>query len=158
MSKLVDKTKGKYREIMKITAVNKATGEVAELPADTPEEIVTAWQVAGEYEKVAKALREQLKKLVPTLVSDNGTSEAYNGYMFRVSNVQRKNYDKAVLRNVVDEDTLDLLLVPDKVAVDNYLKEHLEELGEASTELRQKMVPVGKSYQIIKLEKVTREV
>ncbi len=47
-----------------ITATNKATGEVVELPADTLDSIVSAWRIAQEYEKTAKALKDQLKKAV----------------------------------------------------------------------------------------------
>lgn len=142
---------------MKITATNKATGEVVELDANTPEEIVTAWTIAQEYDKTAIALKDQLKKLVPAIVGNNGLSEQYGVYQFRVSSIQRMNYDKAVMREVLDEDTLDLFLKPDKPALDKYLKENLEVVGEGSTLLRNSMVADGKPYQVIKLEKVQRE-
>lgn len=137
-----------------ITATNKHTGEVIKLPADTPERIVEAWLIAQEYAKTAEALKDQLKKLVPKFVDD--VSEPINGYMFRVSNVQRMNYDKSVLREAVDEDTLDVLLKPDKTAIDRYLKENLETLGEKSAVLRQSMIPEGKPYTVIKLERLDR--
>lgn len=140
-----------------ITAVNKATGEQIELPASTPDEIVQAWRTAQEYDKAAKSLKDQLKKLVPDLVGDKGLSEPIQGFQFRVSNIQRKNYDKAVLRRVFDEDTLDLFLKPDKPVIDKYLKEHLEEVGEGSTELRNSMIEEGKPYEVIKLERLDRE-
>lgn len=140
-----------------IKATNKATGEVVELETDTFEQIVEAWRVASEYEKTAKALKDQLKKLVPDLIGERGMSEEYKGYAFRVSNVQRMTYDKAVMRDVLDADTFDVLLVPDKTLVDTYLKENLELLGEASTLLRNAMIPVGAPYQIIKLEKLSRD-
>lgn len=142
---------------MKITATNKATGEVIELPADTAEQIVEAWRVAQEYVKAADALKAQLKQLVPSLVGDRGVSEPIGNFQFRVSFVQRKNYDKAVMRQVLDADTFDLLLKPDKPAIDTFLKEHLEELGDASTALRQSMVDEGKPYEVIKLEKLSME-
>lgn len=140
-----------------IKAVNKATGEVIELPANTQEEIVTAWNIAREYEKAATALKDQLKKLVPEIVNTNGTSDDINGYMFRVSFVQRYDYDKAVMRQVLDEDVFDLLLKPDKSAVDKYLKENIDDLGEISVRLRNSMVESGKPYQVIKLEKLGRD-
>lgn len=137
-----------------IKAVNKATGEVIELSAGTQEEIVTAWNIAREYEKAATALKDQLKKLVPEIVNTNGTSDDINGYMFRVSFVQRYDYDKAVMRQVLDEDVFDLLLKPDKSAVDKYLKENIDDLGDVSVRLRNSMVESGKPYQVIKLEKL----
>lgn len=141
---------------MNIQAVNRATGEVIDLPANTPEEIVQAWNIAKEYEKAATALKDQLKKLVPNLVNERGVSDEVNGYVFRVSNVQRKTYDKAVLRQQLDEDTFDLFMKPDKTAIDKYLRENLEDLGEASTIIRNSMIDDGKPYQVIKLEKVIR--
>ena len=137
-----------------ITATNKHTGEVINLPSDTLEQIVEAWRIAQEYAKTAEALKDQLKRLVPKYVDD--VSEPINGYMFRVSNVQRMNYDKSKLREVFDEDTLDILLKPDKTAIDRYLKENLEQIGEDSTWIRRSMIPEGKPYTVIKLERLER--
>lgn len=142
---------------MKISATNKATGEVVELQAGTPEQIVEAWRVAQEYDKTATALKDQLKRLVPDIVGPRGVSEPIGIYQFRVSSIQRMTYDKSVLREVLDEDTLDLFLKPDKPAIDKYLKENLEELGDASTRIRQSMVADGNPYQTIRLEKLSAE-
>lgn len=143
---------------MKITATNKATGELVELPADTPAQIVEAWRIAQEYVKTAETLKGQLKMLVPRLVGDKDVSEPVNGFMFRVSYIQRMTYDKAVMREVLDPDVFDVLLEPNKTAVDNYLKENLETLGDVSTQLRKSMLETGKPYQVIKLEKVGSDV
>lgn len=138
-----------------IKATNKATGEIVDLPVDTLEQIVDAWRVAQEYVKTAETLKDQLKKLVPKYISDKGTSEPMSGYMFRSSPIQRMNYDKSVLRQVVkDEDLLDTFLKPDKTTIDKYLKENLPEF---STELRKSMIAEGRPYQVIKLEKLSRE-
>lgn len=140
-----------------ITATNKATGEVIELPSSTLEEIVAAWRVAREYAKAADSLKDQLKKLVPEHVGTVGTSSVVGNYMFRVSYIQRMTYDKSVMRTVLDPDVFDVLLKPDKTSIDKYLKENLESLGEASTLLRQSMIEDGKGYQVVKLEKVKGE-
>lgn len=140
-----------------ITATNEATGELIELKADTLPEIVEAWRIASEYDKAATSLKDQLKKLVPEFINDKGVSEEYKGYAFRSSGVQRWTYDKAILRQVFDEDQLDLFLKPVKKDVDDYLKQHLEELGEDSTKLRNAMIPDGKPYSVIKLEKLKRD-
>lgn len=143
---------------MKIVATNKATGEIIDLPANTPEEIVTAWRVAQEYIKAAESLKDQLKRLVPAMVMGSGTvSEPIGNYQFRVSSIQRLTYDKAVMRRLLDQDLFDMLLKPDKPMIDKYLKENLEALGDTSTELRTTMLPEGKPYQVIKLEKLTQE-
>lgn len=140
-----------------IKAVNKATGEVVELEVETFEEVVEAWRVASEYEKTAKALKDQLKKLVPNYIGERGMSDEWQGYAFRLSNIQRMTYDKAVMRDVLDADVFDVLLVPDKTLVDTYLKENIETLGEAGTALRNAMIPSGAPYSVIKLEKLSRD-
>jgi len=137
-----------------IKAINKATGEIIELESKTPEQIVEAWKIAQEYEKVAKSLKDQLKKIVPTLVNDSGVSEEINKAVFKINTVQRMTYDKSVVRQVLDEDTYDLFTKIDKSGLDNYIKDNLNELGEASTELRASMIPDGNPYQVIKLEKL----
>lgn len=140
---------------MKISATNKATGEIIELDASTPEQIVAAWRTAQEYAKAANALKDQLKEIVPTLVVGGGLSEPINGFQFRVNAVQRYNYDKSVMRQVLDEDTFDLLLKPDKPSIDKFLKENLVQLGDKSTQLRNSMVAEGIPYQVIRLEKLS---
>lgn len=137
-----------------IKAVNKHTGEVVALPADTPERLVEAWQIAQEYAKTAEALKDQLKKLVPKIVGEQATSDPINGFMFRISNVQRRNYDKSKLREVLDEDVYDLMVKPDKPMIDKYLKENLESLGDISTQLRESMIDEGKAYEVIRLERL----
>lgn len=139
-----------------ITAVNKHTGEIVELQAETFEQVVEAWRIAKEYEKVSEALKKQLKELVPSYINDKGVSDEYNGHMFRVSNIQRKTFDKTVMREVLDEDTYDQFLKPDTTSLKLFIKDNLESLGEASTRLTKSMIPDGKPYQVIKLEKLVR--
>jgi hypothetical protein len=140
-----------------VTATNKHTGEVVELPTDTPEDVVLGWQIAQEYAKTADTLKAQLKELVPGIVGERTTSDPINGFMFRISSIQRRTYDKSIMRQVLDEDTFDQLLKPDKTLVDKFLADNLETLGEASTRLRETMVEDGKPYQVIKLERLERE-
>lgn len=140
---------------MKVKATNHYTGEIIELPANSPAEIVNVWRAAQELEKQAKVLKDQAKKIVPGIINANGTSEPIGGYQFRAYTTQRMNYDKSVMREVLDADTFDLLLIPDKPAIDNYLRENLEKLpNDVGTRLRKEMVPVGNPYQTIKLEKL----
>jgi hypothetical protein len=140
-----------------ITATNKATGEVVELEAGSLEEVVKAWQVAQEYAKTADALKDQLKKIVPQFIDHTNKSPEVGNYQFKVNSVQRMTYDKSVLRSELDEDVFDVLTKVDKPAVDKYLKENLESLGEVSTTIRQAMVADGQPYEVIKLEKLSRE-
>lgn len=138
---------------MRVSTTNKITGEVVDMPADNLDQIMTAWQLAQQLEKMAKDLKDQLKPKVERY-AETGASEDINNLRFKIISTQRYNYDKAIMRQVLDEDVFDLLLKPDKTAVDNYLKENLEQLGDISTELRKTMVEVGKPYQVIKLEKL----
>lgn len=140
-----------------ITATNKATGEVIELPSDTLEDIVAAWRVAQEYDKAATALKDQLKELARTYINDAGISEEVSNFVFKRNVIQRMTYDKATLRDLLDEDTYDVLTKPDKPTIDKYIKENLESLGSVSTQLRQAMIPDGKPYEVIKLEKLSRD-
>ena len=142
---------------MKVSSTNKFTGELVELPADTPEQIITAWRVAQELERQAKQLKDQLKKVVPSLIGDRGVSDEVDGYMFRSTTIQKYNYSRAALRELLDADTYDLMMKPNKTAIDTYLKENLEELGEKSTLLRNSMKAEGKPYEVIKLERVKRD-
>lgn len=139
-----------------ISAINKASGEVIELATDTPDQIADAWLTAMEYEKAAKSLKDQLKPLVPPLLNSNDQSAPIGKFMFRRNLVQRQTYDKAVIRNVLDEDALDLVTVVKKSAVDEYIKNHREELGDAIYELKQGMIPDGAAYEVIKLERIER--
>lgn len=140
---------------MKISATHKITGEHIEFDVNNLTELVTAWRTVQEYEKLAANLKDQLKKLLPQYTNEDGKSDEINGYRFTTTFVQRKNYDKAVMRQVLDEDTFDLLLIPHKTKVDEYIKEHLDELGEASTLLRESMISEGRGYSVTRLEKLS---
>lgn len=139
-----------------ISVVNKATGEVVEADPKTLDELIEAYRTVSETIKAYDSIKKQLSSLSQDYINEKGVSEPVNGYMFRSSFIQRYNYDKSVLREVLDEDELDLLLEPSKSAVDKYLKDHLEDLGDASTRLRQSMLPVGAPYSVTKLEKIER--
>ncbi len=141
---------------MLVSATNHSTGELIELPVDNFKQLVQAWRIAQDYDKTATRLKDQLKSIVPQYVEKDRSPE-YDNAQFKITSIQRMTYDKATLREVVDEDTFDVLTKPDKPAIDKYLKENLEELGDASTRLRQAMVPEGKPYEVIKLEKLSRE-
>lgn len=140
---------------MTVTETNQTTGEVFEFSVSTPAEIIVAYRACSGAIKTFEALRKKIIKLADPLIGDKGISEIYDGYMFRQSAIQRMNYDKAVLREVIkNEDDFDLLLEPNKKAIDTFVREHLADLGEGSTILRKSMVPVGKPYTVVKLEKV----
>lgn len=133
---------------------NKYTGEVIEFDLDDYASVVQAWRQAQELEKMAKQIKDKCKPAVRELADHKGLTEMRENYQFRVSSVQRYQYDKSVMRKVLDADLFDTLVAPDKPAVDRYIKENIEELGDVSTELRNTMVEVGNRYEVIKLEKV----
>lgn len=137
-----------------IQATNKSTGEVIEFDIKNVNDLVSAWRTASDYEKLAKELKDKLKSELDKYVDESGKSEEVDGYQFKSMFVQRKTYDKAIMRQVLDEDTFDLLLVPDKTKVDAYIKENLEYLGENSGLLRDTMIDNGKGYSVIRLEKL----
>lgn len=139
----------------KLSTVVPATGEIVEVDVSTPEAVIDSYKYINDYIKSLEGLKKKLQTRATEVVNPNGTYE-HNGYMLRVSSVQRMQYDKFVLREVFDEDTLDLFLEPAKTRIDDYLKEHLEELGDNSTRLRESMIAIGNPYRVVKLEKLDR--
>lgn len=138
-------------------ATNKTTGEVVEFKVTDLSSLMAAYSAASEYEKVSKRLKEQLKKVLDNYLDDTGKSEELNGMQFKRITIQRQTYDKSILREVLDEDTYDLFMKPEKTKIDNYLSENLESLGDLSTKLRKSMVPDGAPYSQVKLEKLQRD-
>jgi hypothetical protein len=139
----------------RVSATHKIYGEQVTLEVENLTQLTSAWRIASEYEKIGQELKDKLKKLLPEYLDDSGRTDEVDGYRFTTVLVQRKNYDKAVLRQVLDEDLLDLFLKPDKTKIDNYIKEHLDELGENSGLLRDTMIEDGKPYSITRLEKLS---
>ena len=139
-----------------IQATNKHTGEIVELEVNDYESLVQAWLVASEYEKVSKKLKDELKKLVPAYAEQKivGLNDKY---AFKINSVQPYTYDKSILREELDEDTYDQFMKPDKTSIDKYLKDNVESLGELGKKLRDNMLPAGKAYQVIRLEKLSRD-
>lgn len=140
--------------VLMITATNKITGEVIELPDSNYAETIQAWRMAQEFERIGKLIKDQLKESVGKYIDVFGKGEAVDGYKFNQTIVQRKTYDKSIMKELLDQDLYDILVIPDKTMVDNYIKENLESLGDVSTTLRETMLNVGKPYEIIRLERV----
>ena len=138
---------------MKVTAINKGSGEQIELPADTPEDIVNAYRIAAEYEKVAKSLKDQLKKLIPKVLDEQGRSPAVNGYIIKQYESQRMNYNPMALYNVFDEDTVSLFMKPQKGLVDKYIKENQLDPDQLE-ELKRSLEPDGPVINSVRLERL----
>lgn len=143
---------------MKVSATHKTTGETIEHDVNNIVDMVNAWRLASEYEKLAMSLKEQLKKMLPPFLDESGNSEEVGGYVFKSRLIHRRNYDKTIMRQVLDEDTFDLLLIPDKTKIDAYIKENMNSLGDISTKLRETMVDVGRPYNVTRLERLDRYV
>lgn len=140
---------------MSATAIVQSTGELLELPSDTPEQIMASYKVVNDYITAWQDIKAQLQELARDIVDAKGCYE-HDGYQLRVYSTQRMNYDRGVLREVFDPDLLDTFMEPSKGRIDRYLKEHLDEVGEDSTRLRQSMIPVGKPYTVVRLERLER--
>lgn len=139
--------------VSKVEAINKHSGEVIELAANTPIEITQAYLIAAEYEKVATSLKDQLKKLLPNAVDEQGKTPEVNGYIIRKYESQRMNYNKQALREVFDEDELDLFLEVSKGKVDKYIKEN-ELSDDQIYRLKQGLEPSGNVISSFKKERV----
>lgn len=138
---------------MNVTATNKASGEYIELPANTSEEIVRAYLIAAEYEAVAKKLKDQVKKLLPSIVDEQGKTPEVDGYVLRRYESQRMTYNKLALREVFDEDELDLFLDVSKGKVDAYIKENQLTAEQIET-LRAALEPNGQVVSSFRKERV----
>ena len=136
-----------------VSATNKLTGEVYEVTTKTPEDILMALREIRETISAWERIKKDVQQLAYEIVDEAGRFE-HDGWIIKTTSVQRMNYTKAALREVFDEDEIDLFLEPRKSAIDSYIKDHLAELGDKSTQLRQSMVPVGKPYGMVKVERV----
>lgn len=138
---------------MTASATVERTGEIVEFPDDTPEEVLESYRLLNDYLNAYEAVKKKLQKAAADIVDERGVFE-HDGYLLRVYSTQRSNYDKAVLRNVFDADLFDTFMEPAKGRIDHYIRDHLAELGEQSTELRKSMVPAGRPYTTVRLEKL----
>lgn len=139
---------------MTLKETNKITGEYVEYELDSLRQIIDAYKSAAEYERIAKKIKETIKKDLDKYLDVHGRSEEFNGYQFKTFTTQRKTYDKSVLREVLDADTYDLFMKPEKTKIDNYIKENIETLKDKSTLLRASMVDDGVPYQSVRLERL----
>ena len=139
----------------KAVVTNKATGELIEFSLDTPEQIFMAYRACQEYEKAAKSIKDQIKKVLPSILDEQGRSKiSDDGYQFKQYETQRQTYDMNTLREVFDEDTISLFQKVQKGLVDSYIKEHRDELGDSINVLKSGLVPDGNVTTSVRLEKV----
>jgi len=136
--------------------VNKLTGEIYEIKDNTPTAIKDSWLLLSETIKACERAKDKLKLKIDEMLDDKGQYD-YGDYLFRQFSVQRMSYDKSVMREVLDADLFDTLLVPDKTAIDTYLKENIDTTGDVGTTLRKTMVAVGKPYSTLRLERVKHD-
>lgn len=134
-----------------MTVTNYLTGEVLELADSTPEEIIESMLYVQQTIKLWDAAYTKLKRKAEKDVEDGFE---HNGYKFRYSHIQRMTYDMNSLRQVFDEDELATFMTLRKTAVDDYIKEHVDELGAQATLLRRTMIPEGAGYTTVRLERL----
>jgi hypothetical protein len=134
---------------MKVT--NYTTGEIIEIPSETQEQIMESLLEINQTIKLWESAYKKLKGIAEKKI-DHGFE--HNGYKFYSNVIQRQTYDMNKLREVFDEDELWNFMELKKTAVDNYIKDHLDDLGEKATMLRKSMIESGNPYSITKLEKL----
>ena len=138
-----------------VTITDKYSGEMLEFPLNTPEQMLAAYLRAKEFEDMAKRIKDKVKPVLPHILDEQGRSDEIDGYMFKQYESQRMTYNKNALRQVFDDDTLDLFLEVSKGKVDSYLKEHQSELtSDDLAQLKDGLEPAGKVVTAIRLEKV----
>lgn len=139
---------------MKLTATNSFTGEIVATSYNSPEEAGLELLALNKQIEALESLKKQLQDYIAQNANESGLLNISDQYIVRVTQTQRMQYDKAVLREVFDEDELDLFLEPAKGKIDRYIKDHLDDLGEFSTMLRESMIPTGSPYRTVKVERV----
>lgn len=133
------------------TAVDEQTGLVFDL--SSPEAAIEAQLEINRLIKSLEKTKLQIRDVL--MIHDNFE---YNNHVVKVIPVQRMTYDPTVLRNEIqDEDLLWQMFSPNKTWIDNYLKENLEDLGKVSTVLRKSMIPTGKPYTTVRIERLVRD-
>lgn len=137
-----------------LSVVNKVSGEVMEFDTSSKEAIVEAYRYAQELDKLSKKVKDELKKLVPMLLDEQGRSPIIGDYQFKQYETQRTTYEKSVLRQVFDEDTMDLFLKVHKKSVDDYLSLHGSELGDDLAVVKAAVIPDGNVTKTTRLDKV----
>lgn len=135
-----------------ITITNKITGELVDFPSLTIYDLVNTWQQAQEYEAMGKRLKDKLKPLLDKYLPEDGELKA-GDYLFRKYTAQSMTYNKAALRKVFDEDTLDLFTTVSRKAVTDYIKKNKLDYEQLAA-LEDGLEPAGKAYTAIKLEKI----
>lgn len=146
----------------KIEAMVKSTGEIIELDATKPLDIVKAWQIATDYEKAAKDLKTQLKEFVPGMINEaTGLSDRYGDHHFRQQISQPMTYPVEKVREVFTDELREkfgleenAFLEVKKTELDKFIAKNLDVLGDKSTELSKSKVAKGNPRVAIKLEKV----
>lgn len=131
-----------------------STGEILEFEVTTPEQMVEVWAMASDYIKAYEHIKDIIKKKVPEIVNSNNTYE-HGNYMFRISNIQRYTFDKSLMREVMDEDEVDLFLKPDPAKLKKYVAEDIKNGGDrdwGKLTNPKNLIPDGNPYEVIKLE------
>ena len=117
-----------------IQDVNKATGELVELDASTPEHAAVAYEYLTQMEAMARRMKQRIKEDMLVRMGDDEELDAGNGYVFKFSSRASKYvYHKTTLKKYLDEDAIDSISVIDVKAADKLVKE-LKESGVLSDE------------------------
>lgn len=130
--------------------VNTITGEQFEFPTDTSDQIIEAYTQAQALEAAAKRAKEKARNLIVQRDLDGYIS---GDRSVKIVNVQRKDYDLSVMREVLDADQFNTFIKPDKTALDTFIKENVEDMPEAK-QLRDTMVDIGDPYVKISVDKI----
>ena len=114
-----------------IQDVNKATGELVELDASTPQAAAIAYEYLTQMEAMARRMKQHIKQDMLVRMGDDEELDAGNGYVFKFSS--KYVYHKPTLKKYLDEDAMDSISVVDVKAADKLVKE-LKESGVLSDE------------------------
>lgn len=116
----------------KVVVVNKATGEIYEWSTSNDLKLAESYKQISEMiqalERAKKKIRDQV--LVKLDNAPNDSIEV-GDYKWNKIIMHRKNYNIEVMQHELPPDIYDALVKPNKVAIDDWLKEVVE-MGEDS--------------------------
>lgn len=142
-----------------ITVVNKHTGEVWDFGWANDEGLAEAYANINETLAALERGRRKLREAVLKQMEKEGVDHRGVGRYIWHKRINRYlNYDLSTMRKVLDEDTLNLLIKPDKPKIDQMLKDSANNPKspviepKAASALRETMVEERAPAVVLRLE------
>ena len=141
-----------------ITVVSKATGEIFEFLADTDMELAQSYDQIRELQSALERAKTKIKtQILQRMEASSDDSIDLGSYKWKKQIKHYLTYDIEVMKKLLPRDVYDGLVVPNKVKVDEFLKENVKTEvvpNGVAQELRATMYPNKTPSVAVLLEKV----